>query len=92
MGILLTSCMHTPSPTGLHVEYNGPIEGPGRYDIKIIVFNATLMRITCDNGVRITPLGPPEVQGAQEITRAILEIPPSFLEGMVTCEISQASA
>ncbi len=81
---LLVSCTPTPSP-GLSVEH-GPIEGPGQFHIKIIVINATLTgRITCDNGATITPFGPPEVLGSQEITRAILEVPQSFPQGMVTC-------
>ncbi len=82
--LLLASCTPTPIP-GLSVEH-GPIRGPGQFDIKIIVINATLTgRITCDNGVTITPSGPPEVLGEQEITPAILKVPQSFTEGTVTC-------
>lgn len=82
--LVLVSCIHTPI-AGLSVELP-PIEGPGRFEIKIIVINATLVgAIACDNGVTITPAGLPYVQGDQEITPAILEIPPSFPEGMVTC-------
>ncbi len=81
---LLASCTPTPI-TGLSVEH-GPISGPGQFDIKIIVINATLTGlITCDHGVTITPSGPPEVLGSQEITPAILEVPQNFTEGMVTC-------
>lgn len=84
MTFLLVGCIRMPSP-GLSVEHK-PIEGPGRFDIKIIIINATLTGpITCDSGVTITPSGPPYVQDHQEIIVAILEIPPSFLRGMVTC-------
>lgn len=72
---------------GLSIEHK-PIRGPGQFEIKIIVINATLTgRIACDNGVTITPSGPPEVLGSQEITPAILEVPQSFTEGTVTCSL-----
>jgi len=84
MTFVLVSCIHTPI-AGLSVEHT-PIEGPGRFEIKIIVINATLVgSIACDNGVTITPSSLPYVQGDQEITPAILEIPPSFPKGMVQC-------
>lgn len=84
----------TPSPEvpALSVE-GGPIPGPGRYEIKIIVLNATLQSpVTCDNGVTITPSGPPEITGNREITPAILEVPQSFPEGTVTCWVPISAA
>lgn len=82
--LVLVSCIHLPI-AGLSVELP-PIEGPGRFEIKIIVINATLVgSIACDNGVTITPSSLPYMLGDQEITPAILEIPPSFPEGMATC-------
>jgi hypothetical protein len=81
---LLASCTPTPI-AGLSVEH-GPIPGPGQFDIKIIVINATFTGpITCDHGITITPSGTPYAVGDQEITEAILEVPQSFPEGTVTC-------
>lgn len=85
--VFLGGCALIPSAagSGLSVE-NEPIPGPGHYEIKIIIFNATLRGpITCDNGVTVTLSGPSEVVGNQEITPAILEVPQSFPEGLVTC-------
>lgn len=79
-----------PCPPAVTVT-PGRFDGPGLFDLTLIVINATLTRtspIICDNHVIISPSGSSFILfGNQENTPALIEIPPDISQGIVTCSV-----